>query len=260
MNTLHRAVVAGATGSIGRHCICLLVRDPRVESVTALTRSGDKDASFYGLNPSADPITKLKHLQIDFNKDIDQQFSNANADFTIGLSGLGVYTADVKDVEDFMNREYTPNINLAKAAATRGVKNWAYLSGKGVAMNESKGTFQPLFSWVKGCIERDISRIEELDYVSTFRPGGIVGRPLDKSQPGIAGWLEKQMTKYQDRLRNTNGFVHRDDISKAMVHSILTKDNNDGKYKEANKYNITIFENEDIKIKSKQYDSEFRSN
>lgn len=40
--------MAGATGSIGRHCVYLLVRDPRVDHVTALTRSAPKEADFYG--------------------------------------------------------------------------------------------------------------------------------------------------------------------------------------------------------------------
>ena len=256
MNKLHKAVVAGATGAIGRHCVYVLVRDPRVGSVTALTRAGSKDPSFYGLDESTDPITKLSHLSIDFDKDINQQFSEHNAQFTIGLSALGVYTKDVKNLDDFLNREHIPNINLAEAAIKHGVKNWGYLSGNGVKMNEKKGMFQPMFSYVKGCVERDLSQMIEFDYVATFRPGAIVGRPLDRSQGGLMGFFEKQMAKYQDSLKNLSGFVHRDDIANAMVHSILTQDKNDAKYQDTNKYDIVIFENEDLKIKSKQYQTQ----
>ena len=255
INTLHKAVVAGATGAIGRHCVYLLVRDPRVESVTALTRGNGKDASFYGLDEKNDPVSKLSHLTIDYSGDINQQFTDAKAQFTAGLSGIGVYTADVKNEEDFRQREYEPNMNVANAAANHGVKNWGYLSGGGVKMGEKKGWFQAMFSWVKGCIERDLSKIEQFNYVATFRPGGILGRPDDKLLSGVGGWLERQVNKF-DNAPNWYGFIHRDDISKAMVHGILTQNQNNDKYKKDNKYNIVIFENEDLKEKAKEYDAQ----
>ena len=62
-----RVVVAGATGAIGRHCINLLVKDPRILSVTALIREDERTAEFYGLNDKYDDMNKLKHLRIDYN-------------------------------------------------------------------------------------------------------------------------------------------------------------------------------------------------
>ena len=57
---------------------------------------------------------------------------------------------------------------------------------------------------------------------------------------GIIGWMENYSRKYEDTLRTWNGLVHRDDVSKAMVHGILTQDKNNNKYKNSNKYNYNI--------------------
>ena len=59
-----RVVIAGATGAIGRYCVHLLVRDPRVLSITALIRNEPKYASFYGLDDRYDDINKLEQLKI----------------------------------------------------------------------------------------------------------------------------------------------------------------------------------------------------
>ena len=138
VSTLHRAVVAGATGAIGRHCVYLLARDPRVESVTALTRSGPKNADFYGFDEKidSDAINKLSHLIINYNgtvDDISQELKTyiddekEGKEFTIGMSGIGVYGPNTKNEADFMAREYEPNIKIATAAARNGAKKWSYL-------------------------------------------------------------------------------------------------------------------------------------
>ena len=261
-SSLHRAVVGGATGSIGRYVVYLLVRDPRVESVMALTRSSPRDPEFYGLDAKKDPVSKLKHLIVDYTKDIYEQFTAAKLTFTIGFSAIGVYTSDVKNTDDFMAKEYEPNLKLGKAAAQCGVTSYGYLSGSGVKITEKKGRLQAAFSWVKGCVERDLTKIEELKYVGTFRPAGIVGRPADKKLGGLYGWFEKKQEKNPDKWAKNKMFVHRDDIGRAMVNCVIIQDNNNGKYKNKgiNKnFNITIFENQDIKDKAAQYLNELKT-
>ena len=117
----------------------------------------------------------------------------------------------------------------------------------GSKIKTKKGIFQARFSWIKGCVERDLCSINQFKYVSTFRPGVIVGRPSNNS------WFEKQLNKNANKYKNWKGFIHRNDISKSIVYCLLNMDNNNQKNKLAN-YSINIFENEDIRSKSAQYD------
>mmetsp|Transcript_42873 Transcript_42873/g.38098 ORF Transcript_42873/g.38098 Transcript_42873/m.38098 type:complete len:291 (-) Transcript_42873:630-1502(-) len=238
--TLKTIVVAGATGGVGRHCINILVRDPRVGSVIALTRGNAKDPDYYGLEEKSDDLDKLQHLQVDYNGDLNEQFGDLK--FDAGMSGLGVYTADVKDEADFRKKEYEPNLKVATAAAQHGASRWAYLSGAGVKQTDSKSWHQPLFSWIKGCIEKDLVKVTGLDFVSSVRPGFIAGKP--NPQSGFSGFMEKMINNhFQDSILKTKMAVHRDDIATSMVYTVLNEELE----------SPLIYENEDIKEAAKIY-------
>ena len=166
---LKTVVVAGATGAVGRHCVNVLVRDPRVGSVVALTRGGPKEPSHYKLEEKVDDLDKLQHLKVDYNGDLDEQFGDLK--FDAGISCIGVYTPDVKDEADFKAKEYEPNLKVAKAAANHGASRWSYLSGNGVKQTDSKSWNQPLFSWVKGNVEKDLQKVDGIEFVNSVRPG-----------------------------------------------------------------------------------------
>eukprot|EP01084_Bolivina_argentea_P176501 305422_1 len=231
-------VVAGATGAVGRHCVNVLVRDPRVTSVIALTRSKEKPADFYGLEEKTDDLSKLKHLIINYEEDIDKQLGDYK--FTAGLSCIGVYTATVKNEADFFKREHEPNIKVAKAAALQGAKRWAYLSGMGVKQTDSKAWNQALFSFVKGSVEKDLQTINGIEFVNSCRPGFIAGRP--GKYGGFQGFVEKIGNSFPSFL-NTSYAVHRDDIATAMVYTILSDMNGP----------FLCYENEDIKQAANAY-------
>jgi len=239
-SALKTIVVAGATGSVGRHCVNLLVRDSRVGSVIALTRGNAKQASFYELEEKGDDIEKLQHLQVNYNEDLDEQFGDLQ--FDAGISCIGVYSSDAKNEKEFREKEYTPNIKVATAAANHGASRWSYLSGSGVKQTDSKQWSQALFSYIKGCIERDLQKIDGIEFVNSVRPGFIAGRPSG-SQTGY-GWMESVANYFADSLVKTKMAVHRDDISAAMVYSILNEDLKQG---------FLCYENEDIKEAAAMY-------
>ena len=90
-------------------------------------------------------------------------------------------------------------------------------------MKGTKKWNQPLFSYVKGMIEYDLgTEISDLKYVSIARPGWILGRPEDKST-GFQGWIEKKAVNWK-WLLNTKYAVHRNDISKAMIFTLINND------------------------------------
>lgn len=232
-----KVLVAGATGAIGRKCVQLLVRDPRVQTVTAVVRGDPKEAAFYDLSP-AEVKQKLVQVKVDFS----QLPAFPPNSFTAGLSALGVYTADVDGMAEFMQREHTPNLAIAQAGGQAGAQRWAYLSGLGVkpfAPEAPKPWTTPMFSYCKGRVEHDLATVPGFQHSVSIRPGGILGRPGE--QP-----IVERVTNRFPSLGKTPWFVHRDDISKAMVHGILGP------------LPALVLENEDIKAAAAVYDASLR--
>ena len=122
------------------------------------------------------------------------------------------------------------------------------MSGQGVKQTKKKQWNQMLFSWVKGCVERDLSNMKQFECFSSVRPGFIWGRPKSSWASGVNGWIEKTLNKWPSVP--SRGFaVHRDDIAKAMVYDIIN-DNIKG--------NI-IHENADIKKTARKYDTQLKA-
>lgn len=212
-------------------------------------RGNERSAEFYGLEEKSDDLSKLEHLTVDYEGDLDKQLDSLQ--FDAGLSCIGVYTADVKNEKDFFKKEHEPNIKIAKAAALHGAKRWSYLSGMGVKQTTEKKWNQALFSWVKGRVEADLQMIDGFECVSSMRPGWIAGRPRSNNMGKMAS-LGADIGEYLGpHLIKTKLAVHRDDISTAMVHSIL-----DDSCKES----MLICENEDIKEQAQKYRQYLSSN
>uniref|UniRef100_K3W6B1 NAD(P)-binding domain-containing protein n=1 Tax=Globisporangium ultimum (strain ATCC 200006 / CBS 805.95 / DAOM BR144) TaxID=431595 RepID=K3W6B1_GLOUD len=247
----HKVIVTGASGSVGRRVVHFALKHKSVESVTALLRSGpEKNAAFFGLdpkNPSDKEVfdNKLKQKIVDYNAPED--VVEATKGHTAGISCLGVYTADVKNVDDFMDQEYKPNLAVARAAAATGTKRWGYLSGNGVKQPERSqtkpGFFEPIFAFTKGSIERDLSAVEGFEATTSARPAMILHR--ENHYPGTMKYVEDWFNNWK-WFSTTRFAVETDDIAKALVHSIVKEQ--DLKLNE-------ILENEDIKRVAREFDT-----
>lgn len=247
----HKVIVTGASGSVGRRVVYYALKHKSVDSVTALLRSGpEKDAAFFGLdlaNPTDRDVfeTKLKQKIVKYNA--PEEVAEASKGHTAGISCLGVYTADVKDLEDFMQKEYEPNLAVARAAAATGAKRWGYLSGQGVKQSDRStkkpGLFEPIFSFAKGSIERDLSSIEGFEATTSARPGMILNR--SNSYGGFMGYLETHANNWK-WLANSRFAVQTDDIAKALVHSVVKSD-----HLVLNE----VLENEDIKRTAREFEA-----
>lgn len=246
----HNVVIAGATGSVGRRCVYFALKHESVASVTALVRSAPvKDAAFFGLDLSNAVEktafeSKLKQKVIDYSS--PEQVTAATANHSAGISCLGVYTSNVGGFEDFMNKEHTPNLALARAAAASGTKRWGYLSGQGVVQPEksaiSPSFFQPVFAFVKGSVERDLASVEGFEGTTSARPGLILNR--GNKFKGVLGWIESNANKMK-WIESTRFAVQTDDIAKALVQSVLSS---------SHPIRNEILENEDIKRRAREFD------
>jgi len=246
-----KIIVGGSTGAVGRYCVNLLVKDPRVETVFAVIRSEEKSFDFFGLTEE-EAKSKLKQTKVDFKTILENEDFKSTVRGSYGIiSCLGVYSASVKNQEDFFKQEYEPNMSLAKFGSSLGIKKFGYLSGQGVYVSESKGFFQPMFSWVKGSIERDLQK--EMDFVVTARPGGIGGRPNGNS-------FGDKLINNIPYLMHTSLGIHRDDISKALVYSMLNEtEEKDGKKEEKDSKTFLILETNDLKKVARKYDEYLKS-
>lgn len=240
-------VIIGSTGSVGRRCVYFAVLDPRINRVTAVMRSPPKPAAFFGLMPVHQTLfeSKLHQVQVDFN---NLEASKALEGHPAGISCLGIYSSEAKGWKDFMEREHKLNLRVANLAAEGGAKRWAYLSGSGAKqppVSQLRPSFgQPMFSFVKGCTERDLGAIQKFvdeGGVTVVRPAMILGRSTP--YPGATRYVEAFFnTKWGSWISKTSAAVHQDEIAKALVHSVVTQP-------PGNK----ILENQEIKARAKDY-------
>ena len=219
-----RAVVAGATGAIGRHCIHLLVRDPRVLSVTALIRNDIKSAEFYGLDPHRDDMNKLVHLRVDYEQNVAAQLHGYT--FSVGISCLG----------------FDPEMVMASACARCGVSRWSYLSGKYVRYEVNEKNHITSGQIRDSDVLGNGDNLKSFAMINTVKPGIIVGRPSRFS--GLFGTFDDALNAMSSPLSALPFAVHRDDVAKSMVYAVLYEEQRDR----------TVYDNDDIKLKAKHYE------
>jgi len=232
-------LVIGSTGSIGRLVVRVLALDPRVSHITAIVRS-ERPKSFWFEGVSGTEVEgKIVQLTVaDFSKLSEHEAAFKAGKFDSFLSGLGMYTADVKDEQEFEKVEIQYNEVVAKAAAAGGTKASAYLSGMGAVKPAQIGYFTLMFARVKGKAE---SMFEKLFPVGiSARPGGIFGRP------GGAGLKESALNSAAlSWLAGTSFGIDALDIAKAMVQGSVIAPIDPNR----------VVENNELRTISEQYDA-----
>jgi len=111
-------VVTGATGFIGRH-LCVALADVQ-HNVTMVSRSAQKGADQYSRIPNP----------IDLQHDVDYDTLLKDCDVVIHLAGRTHILNDPHPdpVSAFASANTIATLNLARAAAARGVKRFIFLS------------------------------------------------------------------------------------------------------------------------------------
>jgi len=207
-----KAVVVGSSGGVGRWVVHTLACDPRVETITALTRRTNLTADFFHLEGKPEQFAKVQQKPVDFNNLNEKALKGHD----IGFSALGLYTAEVKDEQHFRQVEIDYNMKAARAMYDngQGVKRFAYLSGQGVSQDGSR----IMFARVKGEAEKSMQSIG-FERATMARPGGIYNRGEDGNASGY-----KKLMQYGELLMKRlpgSMAIDAQDIAKAMVHSTL---------------------------------------
>jgi uncharacterized protein YbjT (DUF2867 family) len=226
---LHKAVVVGASGGVGRWIVSVLLSDPRVGRVTAVSRRSlpdDAAAAYYMAAPEVAAV-KLRQAAVDFGALNATVF----AGHTLGFSALGLYTQDAESEAHFRAVEVDCNVAAAAAMHAGGVRRYAYLSGQGVRQDGGL----VMFARVKGAAEKAL-QARGFERATMVRPGAIRKRAGPVKAGLMYGLAERLMPAFLS--------VEAQSVAKAMVASTLR-----GAVGEKE-----IWENKQIKREAQAYD------
>jgi uncharacterized protein YbjT (DUF2867 family) len=149
------ALISGATGLVGRHCLRLLVDSDRYESVITI-----------GRRPMEEIAAKHRHAVVDF--DSPEYFDDRlRADDIFCTLGTTIKKAGSREAFSRVDRDYP--LSLATQAATAGARQFLVVTAQGA---DPKSFF--FYNRVKGDLERDLSLVP-LFGVYVFRPTLLLG-------------------------------------------------------------------------------------
>jgi len=157
------AVIAGATGLIGKQLLEMLLVSARYAKVVALTRS-----------PLTSHHPKLRNIITPFS-DLERSIKGLHSDDVFCC--LGTTMAKAGSKEKFYEVDFQYPLNLASATLQGGAKQYLLVSALGADTRASI-----YYNRVKGEVEKAISETG-FETVHIFRPSLLLG-PRAEKRPG----------------------------------------------------------------------------
>lgn len=164
-----RAVVAGATGLVGRECLKLLLAHDAVSSVTALLRrrlSVDQLLGTPGAAPAQATAGKLQPAVVDFEH-LDRHAGVCTADWV--FCALGTTIRQAGSQAAFRRVDFDYPLHLARLARAQGARHFLLVSALGA--NAGARVF---YSRVKGELE-DAVRALGFESLTIAQPSLLLG-------------------------------------------------------------------------------------
>ncbi len=192
------ALIAGATGLVGGHCLDLLLADDAYGAVVSL-----------GRRPLRRTHPKLTHHVIDFDH------LDAHADLVAGddvFCCLGTTMRKAGSKEAFRRVDYDYPLALARVALGRGAEQYLLVSALGA--NPRSPFF---YNRVKGEVERAVSALS-FEGVYLFRPSLLTGeraevRPGERQAEAVLNALSFLLRGPLRKYRPTPAHV----VAAAMI-------------------------------------------
>lgn len=196
---MYSALVAGATGLIGKELVELILEDPQYQRVVLLVR-----------RPLEIENRKLHQVVTDFDRldDVASWFMGTDRVFCC----LGTTMKTAKSREAFQRVDYTYPMQLARLAEAKGVSQFLCVSAMGASPESSV-----FYSRVKGELERDISSMH-IPSITFFRPSLLLGDRTE-NRPGerAAIFFAKAFSfLFVGKLKNYKG-IHVKKVAQAML-------------------------------------------
>ena len=196
------ALIIGATGLVGRHCLEVLLAEPRCRKVIALSR-----------RPLASSSPKLSQIVVDFDKldDYKNSFITDDVYCTIGTT---IRHAGSK--EAFRKVDYEYPLRVAQLAHANGARRMSVITAIGA--NPSSRVF---YLRVKGELEAALTQLS-FEALHFFRPAWLVGkreetRFREKFGIAFAQALSPLFIGKWKNYRSTEAKV----VARAMVNATL---------------------------------------
>jgi uncharacterized protein YbjT (DUF2867 family) len=205
------ALVAGATGLIGKQLLDLLLKDDTYSVVKALTRTA--------LN-TAHP--KLENIVIDFDT-IAQHPALLKADDVFCC--LGTTIKKVKTKEKFRKVDFDYPLELARVSKANGATQFLLISALGA--DKESGIF---YNQVKGEVEEAIAAVGFTSY-HIFRPSLLLGdRTEHRSGEDAAkfvfkylGFLVPEKYKGIESIKIARAMLAEAKVAKSGIHIVESK-------------------------------------
>ena len=193
-----KAVLAGATGLIGKALLPFLLNDTSYSSVTVLVRRST------GLTHP-----KLQERIVDFARlaELDLDFNGADV-----YCSLGTTIKKAGSQAAFRKVDYTYPFELAKIAKSRGAQQFLIVTAIGSAVDS-----KIFYSRVKGEIEADLKQLG-LPSLHIFRPSLLLGN-REEFRAGERFWTHASkflLPLFQGPLRRYRP-IHDAVVAKAML-------------------------------------------
>jgi uncharacterized protein YbjT (DUF2867 family) len=193
---MRTALIAGATGLIGKQLLEALLKDPTYSHIKAVTRKP------LGINHQ-----RLENILVDFDK-LEEHKDQLTADDVFCCLGTTMKKAGSK--EAFRKVDYEYPLALAKILKADNAEQYLLVSALGATKDSSI-----FYNQVKGEIEEDIEKVG-FDSYHIFRPSLLLG-PREEQRAGedaakvvykVFGFLIPQKYKGIEAVKVAQAMLH----------------------------------------------------
>lgn len=214
---MRNALIAGATGLVGKHLLSLLLNSQQYKKVYVLSR-----------RPLGLEHPKLEEVIIDFDALPEQELPAAEDVFCC----LGTTMKKAGSKEAFRKVDFVYPYELAQKALQKGAEQYLLVS----AMGANRRSFF-FYNRVKGEVEEGISKLSGYKSIAIFRPSLLLGeRPDERLGEDIAKRLMRFIKPLMiGPLRKYRG-IHARTVANGML-----------KAAEQRPRGVHIYESEEIK-------------
>ncbi len=158
--SIQKAIVLGATGTVGKELIEKLIENENFTEIISL-----------GLKPSGLSNPKLTEHIIDFNKP-ETWKDVVHGDVLFSAWGIGAEPAKTKNEQYKM--DYSYQYKVAEVAAQNGVTAYVLVSSAGANVNSNA-----FYMKVKGKLDKAVQHLP-FEYINILRPGKLYGKRNEK--------------------------------------------------------------------------------
>lgn len=204
MHKTRNALIVGASGLVGGHCLRLLLNSERYSQVISV---GRRDL------PLIHP--KLDQKVVDFDN-LKKYSTELAADDVYCCLGTTIKKAGTK--EKFSKVDYTYVVELAKIAASKNTIQFLVVSAMGANPNS-----MIFYNKVKGEMERDI-QLENFRAVHIFRPSLLLGeREEQRTGEELASKIMQPLSNIMVGPLRKYKPILGEDVAKAMLFAASQK-------------------------------------